>query len=74
MLSKHPDLCKYPHGHSRKLEFVFVSETLDEYDMVCDFKLLKEAMSDFLHTLDHALCMNTEDPKYDVFKILLVNG
>ena len=36
--------------------------------MVCDFKILKEAMSEFLHTLDHALCMNTEDPKYDDFK------
>ncbi len=68
MLSKHPDLCKYPHGHSRKLEFVLESETLDENDMVCDFKILKEAMSEFLYTLDHSLCMNTEDPKYDDFK------
>ena len=41
--------------------------------MVCDFKILKEAMSEFLHTLDHALCMHTEDPKCDNFKNTFVN-
>ena len=29
MLSKHTVLCKYPHGHTRKLEFVLDSEKLD---------------------------------------------
>ena len=68
MLSKHPDLCKFPHGHSRKVEFILEADNLDKNEMVCDFKILKEAMSDYLDTLDHALCMNTEDPKYDDFK------
>ena len=68
MLSKHPDLCKFPHGHSRKVEFVLEAERLDENDMVCDFKILKEAMEDYLDSLDHALCMNTDDPKYEDFK------
>ena len=58
MLSKHPDLCKFPHGHTRKVEFILESNELDKNEMVCDFKILQEAMADFLSTLDHALCMN----------------
>ena len=68
MLSKHPDLCKFPHGHTRKVEFVLESSELDQNEMVCDFKILKEAMAAFLSTLDHALCMNTEDPMYSQLK------
>ena len=68
MLSKHPDLCKFPHGHSRKVEFILETNELDENEMVCDFKILKEAMKDFLNTLDHALCMNTDDPMYPKLK------
>jgi 6-pyruvoyltetrahydropterin/6-carboxytetrahydropterin synthase len=68
MLSKHPDLCKFPHGHTRKVEFVLEADSLDENEMVCDFKILKEAMKDYLDSLDHAMCMNTDDPKYDDFK------
>jgi len=64
MLSKHPDKCQFPHGHSRKVEFVLESDTLDENEMVCDFKILKEVIQDYLETLDHALCMNTEDPAF----------
>ncbi len=68
MLSKHPDLCKFPHGHSRKVEFILETNELDGNEMVCDFKILKEAMKDFLNTLDHALCMNTDDPMYPKLK------
>ena len=68
MLSKHPDLCKFPHGHSRKVEFILETNELDGNEMVCDFKILKEAMKDFLNTLDHALCMNTDDPMYQKLK------
>lgn len=64
MLSKHPDACQFPHGHSRKVEFVLESETLDENEMVCDFKILKEVIHDYLMILDHALCMNTDDPAF----------
>lgn len=64
MLSKHPDACQFPHGHTRKVEFVLESETLDENEMVCDFKILKEVIHAYLMTLDHALCMNTEDPAF----------
>lgn len=64
MLSKHPDKCRYPHGHTRKVEFVLEAEDLDGRDMVCDFKVLRELMEDYLDGLDHAMCVNTTDPAY----------
>jgi 6-pyruvoyltetrahydropterin/6-carboxytetrahydropterin synthase len=68
MLSKHPDLCKFPHGHSRKVEFVLEADELDANEMVCDFKLLKEAMHDYLQRFDHALCVNSRDPNFKYLK------
>lgn len=68
MLSKHPDKCQFPHGHTRRIEFVLESETLDENEMVCDFKILHEVIHDYLDTLDHALCMNTDDPAFPEMK------
>ena len=68
MLTKHPDKCAYPHGHTRKVEFVLEADELDRNEMVCDFKIMKKVMSDFLETLDHAMCINTDDPKYADFK------
>lgn len=68
LLSKHPGNCQFPHGHTRSVELVFAAETLDENDMVMDFKAIKEMMSDFLQKFDHALCMNTQDEHYDEFR------
>src|SRR5438093_9968291 len=68
MLSKHPDLCKFPHGHSRKVEFILEADNLDQNEMVCDFKSLKETMCEFLKAWDHALCVNTKDPQYSMLK------
>ena len=68
MLSKHPDKCQFPHGHTRKVEFVLESEDLDENEMVCDFKIIKEAVGEYIDTFDHAMCMNTDDPAYSEFK------
>ena len=68
MLSKHPDKCRFPHGHSRKVELILEADTLDANEMVCDFKVVKELMQNFLDTLDHALCMNTDDPEYERMK------
>lgn len=68
MLSKHPDKCQFPHGHTRKVEFVLEAYELDQNDMVCDFKIVKEAVEGYLDTLDHAMCMNTDDPAYTDFK------
>lgn len=68
MLSKHPDKCQFPHGHTRKVEFVLEADSLDENEMVCDFKIVKQAVEAYLDTLDHAMCMNTDDPAYGEFK------
>jgi 6-pyruvoyltetrahydropterin/6-carboxytetrahydropterin synthase len=68
MLSKHPEKCRFPHGHTRKVEFVLEAATLDDNDMVCDFKLIKELMADFLEGYDHALCVNTNDAQYPALK------
>lgn len=68
MLSKHPDKCRFPHGHTRKVEFVLEADDLDDNQMVCDFKIIKDAVGDWLDGFDHALCMNTADPAYQDFK------
>jgi 6-pyruvoyltetrahydropterin/6-carboxytetrahydropterin synthase len=68
MLSKHPDQCKFPHGHSRRIEFVLESDSLDESDMVCDFKIIKVAVADYIDSFDHAICVNTDDPNFELLK------
>ncbi|MES2477179.1 MAG: 6-carboxytetrahydropterin synthase [Verrucomicrobiota bacterium] len=68
MLTQHPDKCRFPHGHTRKVEFVIEADELDDHQMVCDFKIIKEAVGDWLDSFDHALCMNTADPAYQEFK------
>ena len=68
MLSRHPDKCRFPHGHTRKVEFVLEAADLDANQMVCDFKIIKDAVGGWLDRFDHALCMNTTDPAYGDFK------
>lgn len=68
MLAKHPDKCRFPHGHSRKVELVIEADDLDANDMVCDFKALRQTVGDYLERFDHALCMNTADPQYAALK------
>jgi 6-pyruvoyltetrahydropterin/6-carboxytetrahydropterin synthase len=68
MLSKHPDKCRFPHGHTRRVEIILEADDLDSNGMVCDFKIVKTAIGDYLNTFDHALCMNTDDAMYDTLK------
>jgi len=68
MLAKHPDKCQFPHGHTRRVEFVLEADELDANDMVCDFKVITTAVNDLIQTYDHSMCMNTDDPKYAEFK------
>ena len=68
LLSKHPGSCQFPHGHTRSVELVFAADTLDENDMVMDFKTIKEMLGEFLQQFDHSLCMNTDDANYDTFR------
>ncbi len=62
MLSKHPGLCRYPHGHTRRIDVILAATQLDERDMVCDFKVLRLALRDHLARLDHSMAMNKADP------------
>lgn len=68
MLSKHPERCRFPHGHTRQIEVVVSSETLDANDMVLDFKVLKMAVADYIERLDHAMAVNSNDPMLEAIK------
>lgn len=68
MLTHHPDKCRFPHGHSRKVEIVIEADDLDANGMVCDFKIVKDAVGDYLETFDHALCVNTQDPMFETLR------
>lgn len=68
LLSKHPGKCRFPHGHSRRVELVLVADQLDANDMVCDFKAMKEALQGFLETWDHALCINDADSQFAFYQ------
>ena len=61
-LSKHPGACKFPHGHSRQVQVILETTELDEMDMVCDFKAIKQAVGEIIDRFDHRLCVNSEDP------------
>lgn len=63
LLSKHPGRCRFPHGHSRRVEVVLSAESLDANDMVVDFKALKLALADYLDAFDHAMAVNSDDPR-----------
>ncbi|MCK4873724.1 MAG: 6-carboxytetrahydropterin synthase [Phycisphaerales bacterium] len=62
MLSKHTERCRFPHGHSRRIEIVLSGDQLDANDMVCDFKTIKLALGELLDQWDHALLVNSDDP------------
>lgn len=68
LLTKHPGACRFPHGHSRTIEIVVTSETLDANDMVCDFKTLKAAAASAVERFDHAFTLNTADPRFTEFR------
>jgi 6-pyruvoyltetrahydropterin/6-carboxytetrahydropterin synthase len=68
ILSKHPGKCRFPHGHSRRVEVVLAADALDANDMVCDFKAVKQALQTFLDTWDHALALNTDDPNFAFYQ------
>ena len=68
VLSKSRDGCRFPHGHSRRVEVVLAAEKLDENDMVCNFRWIKLALQDILQRLDHAMCINESDPRLEDFK------
>jgi 6-pyruvoyltetrahydropterin/6-carboxytetrahydropterin synthase len=68
MLSKHPEKCRFPHGHSRRVEVVLAADELDANGMVCDFNLIKKALAGLVEEWDHSLCINTDDPQFAFFR------
>lgn len=64
LLTKHPGACRFPHGHSRTIEIIVTSESLDPHDMVCDFKALKGAAAEAVARHDHTFALNTSDPRF----------
>ncbi|MGD8439539.1 MAG: 6-carboxytetrahydropterin synthase [Holophagae bacterium] len=78
-LSKHPEKCRFPHGHSLRIEVVARGRELDGNDMVCDYKALKMLVVDLVERLDHAMALNSDDPQLDGLKaigerVLLFDG
>jgi 6-pyruvoyltetrahydropterin/6-carboxytetrahydropterin synthase len=61
-LSKHPEKCRFPHGHTRTIEVVLCAEVLDANDMVCDYKALKTVVERELERFDHAMLLAESDP------------
>jgi 6-pyruvoyltetrahydropterin/6-carboxytetrahydropterin synthase len=66
-LAKHPDECRFPHGHSRTIEVVLSADRLDDHDMVCDYKALKTVVAGELERYDHAMLLWADDPERDAF-------
>jgi 6-pyruvoyltetrahydropterin/6-carboxytetrahydropterin synthase len=62
MLSKHPERCKFPHGHTRTVEVVVAGESLDEHGMLVDFKALRLALQAYIDRYDHSMALNSNDP------------
>jgi 6-pyruvoyltetrahydropterin/6-carboxytetrahydropterin synthase len=66
-LSKHPEKCRFPHGHTRTVEVTLRADALDANDMVCDYKALKTIVEQELERLDHAMLLAATDPQRESF-------
>jgi 6-pyruvoyltetrahydropterin/6-carboxytetrahydropterin synthase len=69
-LCKHPEKCRFPHGHSLRIEVVARGRRLDDHDMVCDYKALKMLVADLIGRLDHAMALNSADPQLEGLKAI----
>jgi len=69
-LCKHPEKCRFPHGHSLRIEVVARGQELDDNDMVCDYKALKMVVSELVDRLDHAMALNSADPQLEGLKAI----
>jgi serine/threonine protein kinase len=66
-LSKHPEKCRFPHGHTRAIEVVLGADSLDGNDMVCDYQALKTVVERELERFDHAMLLAATDPYRESF-------
>ncbi len=67
-LHKHPERCRFPHGHTRIVEVVLRAAALDANDMVCDYNVLKELARRELDRFDHAMVLAAGDPLAATFQ------
>ena len=67
-LSKHPERCRFPHGHRLRIEVVVRGRALDHNDMVCDYKALKTLVLELVEELDHGLGLSSDDPHRLMFE------
>ena len=74
MLSKHPERCRYPHGHTRRIEIVLTGTQLNDHDMIVDFKALKLALEETVEIFDHSMAVNSEDPMRKVLETMAPKG
>ena len=65
--SRHPELCRFPHGHTYQVEVVLRAGSLDACDMVCDYQVLKSLVRREVDRLDHAMIVGADDPEREAF-------
>lgn len=57
------------HGHSYKFTFIIGCKKLNEANMVCDFKLLKKILKDYIEQpFDHSAIIKEDDPLAEPIK------
>lgn len=74
MLTKHPERCRFPHGHTRTIEVVVRGEELDERGMLADFTALKLAVGEFVERFDHSMVVSSEEALLPALRDLYPEG
>lgn len=65
-LNNYDGRCSHLHGHSYKWCVTARSLSLDDKNMVMDFKDLKKAMNAVLDPLDHCMVLAPDDPLWEI--------
>jgi len=74
MLTKHPERCRYPHGHTRTVEVVVKGDELDDRGMLADFTALKLAVGEFIERFDHAMLVSADEPLLPALRDMYPEG
>ncbi len=62
ILSKHKGKCRFPHGHTYRIEITLSADELDQNDMVCDFHIITDLIKTYIkEKLDHRIFINSND-------------
>ena len=74
MLTRHPERCRYPHGHTRTIEVVVQGEELDDRGMLADFTALKLAVGELVERFDHSMVVSAGEPLLPALRELYPDG